>query len=140
MKTENTKYPIQSLVSMTDFVSLVPDLELIKRYADFLKQPLKIEMIIPVNGDEKVLFKDFRINDKEQLEIVSSSLQLGEINCLTNGKVTIPFFSKHSLSVDFLTIVEAVYTNGLSDIGHENDVKIELTDTALKQIFGHAGY
>ena len=139
MKTENTEYPIHNLVSMTDFVNLVPDLELIKRYGEFLKQPLKLETLIPVNGDDAVLFKDFRIASEEQLKIGFSSHLLGEITCLTNGKMTVPFFPKQHYLVEFLTIVNAVYANNLLASARESDPpKIELTDTALKQIFGYA--
>ncbi|UUC45569.1 hypothetical protein [Flavobacterium cerinum] len=143
--------------------------ELIGNYAKFLKQPLKLEMFLPVdkNGDyqtkpimmesdgfegvcwsyedykaaeKKILFKDFRISTEEESKIGFASFYFGEIICLTNGNTTIPFFPNHTLLVDFLTIVDTVHANILQGSGKENDSKIELTDTALKQIFGHAGY
>lgn len=143
MNTQSTDYPypIKNLVSMTDFISLVNDFELIKRYGEFLKQPLKLETLIPINGDDAVLFKDFRIDSEGQLRIDFVPSYLGEIICLTNGKMTVPFFPKQRYLVEFLTIVDAVYANDLLAPARENDPpKIELTDTALKQIFGHDSY
>ncbi|MPT36728.1 MAG: hypothetical protein E2604_16990 [Flavobacterium sp.] len=81
MKTENTEYPIQNLVSMTDFVLnekvKLLHFKVMTRYAEFLKQPLKIEMFIPDDefGFDKVLFPGFKVQETSQgLEIFGQTV------------------------------------------------------------------
>lgn len=115
MKTE---YPIKHLVPMTDFVlsrmrePLLKDcpteIRTIHRYAEFLKQLLQLEMFIPVNGEEKVLFKNFYPCIINRLESAA------------HDSTTIFFQLRDGKDI------ESIASSGV----------IELTDTALKQIFG----
>ena len=83
------------------------EIRTIHRYAEFLKQPLQLEMFIPVNGEEKVLFKDF------------SPCIINRMESATHNKTTIFFNLRDGKDV------ESISNTGV----------IEFTDTALKQIY-----
>ncbi|MPT36729.1 MAG: hypothetical protein E2604_16995 [Flavobacterium sp.] len=123
MKTENTSYPITHLIPMTDFVLLRSkepvlkdcpgEIRIIHRYAEFLKQPLKLEMFIPDDefGFDKVLFRGFKVEETSHgLDIYG-----------------------HGVSVRFAIEKRSAIS---SFCMHE----LPLTDTALNQIFVHASH
>ncbi|MEO4005805.1 hypothetical protein [Flavobacterium sp. CAU 1735] len=190
MKTESTEYLIRNLVSMTDFVLIrsnepalkdcPAEIRTIHRYAEFLQQPLKLEMFVPIDSDgffceepnhkdfleaddfvnngfflelndyekalNKILFKGFSVLPINPYQDTNFENLIGHIVPLTNGEVMLPFIDNANMTIgDFIVMFNLLETitvekkplTGKEDLKHG---VIILTDTALKQIFGHAGY
>lgn len=125
MKTENTEYPIQNLLSMTDFVldleKKVYDGDLVfqklgvlaSEYAKFLKKPLKIEMFIPDDeyGFEKVLFPGFKVQETPHgLEIFGHGVS---VRFAIENKCLIESFCMHELPLSQVAL-KSIFNNLLS--------------------------
>ena len=85
-------------------------------------------MFIPVNGNEKVLFKGF---------ILKKQTHKGKVETyLYKENATLPFAQIHEKErLRFIAI--PVYGDLIENI---SGFGLELTENALKQIFGHASY
>lgn len=146
---------METLISMTDFVleqlsikqSTSEFKEIVKNYANFLKQPLKLEMFVPCDKDgdvipdkenhftrkelqeyqearERCLFKGFEIFEMDEDNFIYITFLFNENNCKL-------IFDKESNSFLIDTPVFDEYVEKIEDLVKYN---LELTKTAQEQI------
>ena len=137
------------LISMTDFVlqektgwqqvnsitsQLYYELRIIKKYADFLKQPLKLEMFVPCddNGNvlEDIIGNGMIHNYSEKLkqyEQAKDKVLFDGFDIYSNGDLHNAFVSFESSRLEIMNV-----ENLITDFQYS----FYLTPNAIKRIFG----
>lgn len=135
------------LINMTDFVlqeskggqqvnsitsQLYHDLRRIKKYANFLKQPLKLEMFVPVDEDGNVLEEKFVENYQTDFGLYSDFEKYNKEYYKAKEKVLFLRFD----GSDFDSSLAKVYLDSYFNIEQlSNEVKEQvLTENAIKQL------
>lgn len=142
---------MKNLISMTDFVLERTELELKKEkqnfkdlgldiyaYANFLKQPLKLEMFVPCDENGNVLTKS-TMSENTCEDDCNHKTCVSEMNeCIKyqQAKEKVLFYSQHGDKELFDVSLAKVYLDEFFNIEElANEIgRIKLTKTAIKQI------
>ena len=137
------------LISMTSFV-LQRDITDIKqrdsivKYANFLKQPLKLEMFVPIDQNGNILEEPKMIEKQLGFEEVEIDYDYAEVEVYKKAKEKVLFegieFRKNG-GVNFLTIKEDTFAFFDFNVKFKNltieyliQYDLQLTENAVKQI------
>ena len=137
------------LISMTSFV-LQRDITDIKqrdsivKYANFLKQPLKLEMFVPIDQNGNILEEPKMIEKQLGFEEVEIDYDYAEVEVYKKAKEKVLFegieFRKNG-GVNFLTIKEDTFDFFDFNVKFKNltieyliQYDLQLTENAVKQI------
>ena len=149
MDTINYKRIIMKLISMTSFV-LQRDITDIKqrdsivKYANFLKQPLKLEMFVPIDQNGNILEEPKMIEKQLGFEEVEIDYDYAEVEVYKKAKEKVLFegieFRKNG-GVNFLTIKEDTFAFFDFNVKFKNltieyliQYDLQLIENAVKQI------
>ena len=163
MKTENKQNEAlnkadvigSAFISMTDFVleqsevlKHKDDCEfayLVRKYATFLKQPLKLEMFMPCDEKGNILQEPERYERRISFDDVDYSYYKKEVAEYINARKKVLFEGEHGVFDDWCMQLQSGFL--ISDISKLKDYTIEdlqcmltqqlkLTDSAIERIFG----
>ena len=130
------------LISMSDFVlqektggqqvnsitsQLYYELRIIKKYADFLKQPLKLEMFVPCDDNGNVLEDIIGNGMIKQYEQAKDKVLFDGFDIYSNGDLHNAFVTFESSRLEIMNV-----ENLITDFQYS----FYLTPNAIKRIFG----
>lgn len=121
------------LISMTEYVLQNYNYPKVKNYAEFLKQPLKLEMFVPVDDEGNVLDESSKEYQKAREKVLFKGYH---IDVRTTGKI---YFdeSPKSMSIELFSFYDGFKTpkgNVLNTIEDLIVLGLELTESAIKQL------
>lgn len=137
------------LIPMTDFVleqsneaySMQQFVNRVESYANFLKQPLQLEMFVPCDDYGNVL------EEPKTTTIQEANFNIDEIENWNKAKKKVLFegfkWDYEDACLKYQLSNGGIWFFGLDDLENENietfggiENEIELTETAIKQIYG----
>ena len=137
------------LISMTSFVlqrdiTDIKQIDSIVKYANFLKQPLKLEMFVPIDQNGNILEEPKMIEKQLGFEEVEIDYDYAEVEVYKKAKEKVLFegieFRKNG-GVNFLTIKEYTFAFFNFNVKFKNltieyliQYDLQLTENAVKQI------
>lgn len=112
--------------------------KLVGEYAKFLKQPLKLEMFVPLSKTGSYI-KEVMATEKiyhEELKQAKSKVLFKNITVLENDDKYISFKTKNIAIFVYDKITESFVVQNDWDVERLVKLNMELTESAIKRIFG----